>query len=222
MQRSVSAQAAVDRQRRVLIAGATGLVGAETVHRLLEDESVSRIVALARRPLPYESPKLDLRLTDFDHLERDAGEFQVDQVICALGTTIRQAGSPEQFRRVDYDYTVATARLGLERGARHCLLVSSIGANARSRFLYTRVKGEVEAALEAMPFASLTILRPSTLIGEREDRRFGEEIAKRLALVTPRKYRPVLASDVAAELVGAARADLPGVQIVESARIPRR
>ena len=222
MRRSVSAPAAVDRQRRVLIAGATGLVGAETVRRLLEDESVSLIVALARRPLPYESPKLDLRLTDFDHLERDAGDFQVDQVICALGTTIRQAGSPEQFRRVDHDYTVATARLGLERGARHCLLVSSIGANARSRFLYTRVKGEVEEALQAMPFASLTILRPSTLIGERENSRFGEEVAKRLAWITPRKFRPVLASDVAAELVASARADLPGVRIVESARIPRR
>jgi uncharacterized protein YbjT (DUF2867 family) len=205
-----------------MVAGATGLVGAETVRCLLEDQSVSRIVALSRRPLPYELPKLDLRLADFDHLDRDAGEFQVDQVICALGTTIRQAGSPEQFRRVDFDYTLAAARLGLERGAHHCLLVSSIGADPGSRFLYTRVKGEVEEALEAMPFVSLTILRPSTLVGEREDRRFGEEVAKRLAWITPRKFRPVLASDVAAELVASARADLPGVRIVESARIPRR
>lgn len=205
-----------------MVAGATGLVGAETVRCLLEDQSVSRIVALSRRPLPYELPKLDLRLADFDHLDRDAGEFQVEQVICALGTTIRQAGSPEQFRRVDFDYTLAAARLGLERGAHHCLLVSSIGADPGSRFLYTRVKGEVEEALEAMPFVSLTILRPSTLVGEREDRRFGEEVAKRLAWITPRKFRPVLASDVAAELVASARADLPGVRIVESARIPRR
>lgn len=222
MPRSVTPKASVDRQRRVLIAGATGLVGAETLRRLIEDESVSRIVALARRPLPYKSPKLDLRLTDFDDLERDAGDFQVDQVVCALGTTIRQAGSPEQFRLVDHDYTIATARLGLARGARHCLLVSSIGANSRSRFLYTRVKGEVEEALQAMPFASLTILRPSTLIGDREEPRFGEEVAKRLAWITPRRFRPVLASDVAAELVAAARADLPGVRIVESAQIPRR
>lgn len=205
-----------------MVAGATGLVGAETVRCLLEDQSVSRIVALSRRPLPYELPKLDLRLADFDHLDRDAGEFQVDQVICALGTTIRQAGSPEQFRRVDFDYTLAAARLGLERGAHHCLLVSSIGADPGSRFLYTRVKGEVEEALEAMPFVSLTILRPSTLVGEREDRRFGEEVAKRLAWITPRKFRPVLASDVAAELVASAREDLSGVRIVESARIPRR
>ncbi|HUF29326.1 MAG TPA: NAD(P)H-binding protein [Gemmatimonadaceae bacterium] len=216
------AQAAVDVKRCVLVAGATGLVGAETVRRLLEDETVVRIVALSRRPLPYELPKLDLRLADFDHLERDAGEFPVDQVICALGTTIRQAGSAEQFRRVDFDYTLATARLGLERGARHCLLVSSIGANPRSRFLYIRVKGEVEDALRAMPFRSLTILRPSTLMGDREDRRIGEEVAKRLAWLTPSKFRPVLASDVAAELVASARADEPGVRIVESARIRRR
>ncbi|MGI8842849.1 MAG: NAD-dependent epimerase/dehydratase family protein [Gemmatimonadaceae bacterium] len=218
----MSAPVSGDNGRRVMVAGATGLVGAETVRCLLEDQSVSRIVALSRRPLPYELPKLDLRLADFDHLDRDAGEFQVDQVICALGTTIRQAGSPEQFRRVDFDYTLAAARLGLERGAHHCLLVSSIGADPGSRFLYTRVKGEVEEALEAMPFVSLTILRPSTLVGEREDRRFGEEVAKRLAWITPRKFRPVLASDVAAELVASARADLPGVRIVESARIPRR
>jgi uncharacterized protein YbjT (DUF2867 family) len=218
----VSAPPSADEQRRVLVAGATGLVGAETVRRLLEDESVSRIVALSRRPLPYEWPKLDLRLADFDHLERDAGEFQVDQVICALGTTIRQAGSAEQFRRVDFDYTVATARLGLERGAHHCLLVSSVGADSGSRFLYPRVKGEVEDALKAMPFRSLTILRPSTLIGEREEFRLGEEVAKRLAWITPLKFRPVLASDVAAELVASAREDLSGVRIVESARIARR
>jgi uncharacterized protein YbjT (DUF2867 family) len=145
----------------------------------------------------------------------------VNAIICALGTTIRQAGSRERFRRVDLEYPLAVARLGLQRGARHFLLVSSLGASARSRVFYTRVKGELEDALLAMPYPAITIARPSLLLGQRAEFRLGEEVARRLAPLVPGPYKPVPAAAVAAALVRAAREDRPGHRIIESAEIRR-
>ena len=207
--------------RRVLLAGATGLVGTELLRQLLADDTVARVTALIRRPLADRSPRLDARIVDFDRLD-DAGDaFAADQVFCALGTTIRQAGSQERFRRVDYDYALAIAQRGVENGARHLLLVSAVGADARSRVFYNRVKGELEDAVRALPYRSLTIIRPSLLLGDRRERRRGEEIGKRLGWLLPARYRPVHARDVAAALVHAARADAPGHRIIESRDIPR-
>ena len=133
--------------RRVLLAGATGLVGRECLARLAADETVSGITALVRR-MPADSSRHDRKVrfaeVDFDRLEEQRALFAVDQVICALGTTIRKAGSREAFRRVDYDYPLAIARLALEGGARHFLLVSALGADPESRVFYSRVKGEME------------------------------------------------------------------------------
>lgn len=207
----------------MLLAGATGLVGSEVMRLLLADPTVSRVVALTRRPLPDESPRLEARVVDFDALEASRDAFAVDQVICALGTTIRQAGSQQAFRRVDHDYPVAIAKLALEGGARHYLLVSALGANADSRVFYNRVKGEVEQALRAMPFRSLTIARPSLLLGDRAERRFGEEVGKRIGWLLPKRFRPVNARDVAAAVVTAARDDEVGVHVIESIDFhPRR
>jgi len=212
-----------DTTRRVLLAGATGLVGSEVLRLLLADPTVSRVIALSRRPLPDESHKLEARVVDFDVLEASRDVFAVDQVICALGTTIRQAGSQHAFRRVDHDYPIAIAKLALEAGARHYLLVSALGANADSRVFYNRVKGEVEQALRAMPFRSLTIARPSLLLGDRAERRFGEEVGKRIGWLLPKRFRPVHARDVAAAIVAAARDDEVGVRVIESIDFhPRR
>ena len=140
----------------------------------------------------------------------------MDQILCALGTTIRQAGSRERFRLVDYQYPLETARLGLAGGATHYLLVSATGADPRSWVFYSRVKGEVESAILAMPYRSVTIVRPSLLLGRRAEYRLGEQIAKRLAFLAPRRYKPVHADAVAATLVSAAKDDVPGRRIIES------
>ena len=211
-----------ERSRRALVAGATGLVGTEIVRLLLADPEVQRVTAVARRPLDERSPKLEARSVDFDRLDASADAFAVDQIFCALGTTIRQAGSREQFRRVDHDYPLAIARLGVERGARHFLIVTAIGADAGSRVFYNRVKGEVEDAIRALPYHSLTIVRPSLLLGDRRERRLGEEIGKRLGWLLPGRYRPVHSRDVAAALVHAAQKDAPGVRIIESSEIRRQ
>lgn len=207
--------------RRVLLAGATGLVGAELLQQLLADDGIERVTALVRRPLAEPSERLETRIVDFERLEQVAEAFAVDQIFCALGTTIRQAGSQERFRRVDYDYPLALARLGVEHGARHFLLVSALGADAGSRVFYNRVKGGLEDALRRLDFRSLTIVRPSLLLGDRREFRPGEEIGKRLAWLVPDRWRPVHARDVAAALVQAARDDAAGPRIIESREIPR-
>jgi len=211
--------------RRVLLAGATGLVGRECLAQLTADPSVSEVLALVRRapdPGTVLHRKLHVLQVDFEQLGLHARQLAADQVLCALGTTMRRAGSREAFRRVDYDYPLALARLARRQGARHFLLVSALGADPGSRVFYNRVKGELEQSLRALDYPSLTIVRPSLLLGERDEFRAGEQLAKRLAWAVPRRYAPVRASDVAAALTGAAREDLPGLRVIESAAIPRR
>jgi len=206
----------------ILLAGATGLVGSLCLPRLLAEPGVERVVAPARRQIAVQHPKLERHIIDFTRLRTARSLFNVDKIICALGTTIRQAGSQERFREVDLTYPLEMARLGREQGARHFLLVSALGADAASNVFYNRVKGEVETGLRALGYPQLTILRPSLLLGERGEFRLGEEVGKHLAFLVPGKYRPVQADDVAKVLVEAARQEVPGVEVIESADIRRR
>jgi uncharacterized protein YbjT (DUF2867 family) len=204
-----------------LVAGATGLVGRECLRLLANDDRLAEVRALVRRPLPPDFARARVRecRADFGRLAGHADWFQVDWVFCALGTTLRAAGSPAGFIRVDYDYPLAIARLAREHGARHFLLVSAMGAHPQSRVFYSRVKGELEQALRGLGFPSLTIARPSMLLGEREEFRLGEEIGKRLARLAPARWRPVHAAQVAAALVRAAHAEAPGVRLLENLQL---
>ena len=204
-----------------MLAGATGLVGREALRLLLADPGVAQVVALVRRPLSDASapPKLAVHVVDFERLEATTPPFEADQIVCALGSTIRQAGSEERFRAVDFGYPLALARLAVERGARHLLLVSALGADPRSRVFYNRVKGELEEALTALGLPALSIVRPSLLLGDRKEFRLGEVLAKPFALLVPGRYRPVHACDVAAALLRLAREDAPGRRVVESETI---
>ena len=205
-------------KRIALVAGATGLVGQECLRLLAKDVGVEEVRALVRRPLPTETQALGVRecITDFDRLDGHPGWFQVDWVFCALGTTIRQAGSRAAFRRVDFDYPLGVAKAARAAGARHFLLVSAAGADDRSSIFYNRVKGELEEAVGLLGYPSLTIARPSLLLGDRSPPRLGEEIGKRLAWLFPPRWRPVQAGQVAAALVRAAQADEPGRRILDN------
>lgn len=211
--------------KRVLLCGATGLVGRECLRLLLADPAFERVVVLTRRALSPDvlngpnAARLDAHVVDFDHLSAHADLFRVDQIFCALGTTIKQAGSRERFRQVDFGYPSAMARIGIEQGATHFLLVSAAGASARSRIFYSRVKGELEEAVFALPYRSTTVVRPSLLVGERSEFRLGEEVGKYLSFLMPAKYKPVSATAVAAALIEMARADQPGRHVLESAEI---
>jgi uncharacterized protein YbjT (DUF2867 family) len=154
-------------------------------------------------------------------MEQHAGTFAVDAVFCALGTTIKTAGSQEAFRLVDHELPIRAARLALAHGARQYLLVTALGANAKSRVFYNRVKGEVERDLSTLGYPSVTIARPSLLLGPREEHRPGEQWAKRLAFLMAGKYKAIEAGKVARALVHAAHAARPGVTILESREMQR-
>lgn len=211
----------------VLLCGATGLVGRECLRLLLADPHFEAVATLTRRALPPElvpaehARRLEQRVVDFDHLADNAPAMKADQIICALGTTIEEAGSRQRFREVDFGYPLTIARLGVEQGAKHFLLVSALGASSRSLIFYNRVKGELEEAVLALPYRSVSIVRPSLLVGNRARPRRGEEVARRLAFLVPARYKPIPARAVAAALVRMARENVEGRRIMESREMRR-
>ena len=192
--------------RVVALAGATGLVGRAVLEGLLADASVAAVHALGRREPGVVHPKLTARLVDFAALPPLP---PLDEVYLALGTTIKTAGSQEAFRAVDFDANLSVARAALAAGARRAGLVSSMGADARSRVFYNRVKGELEEALAQLSFEGLVIARPSLLVGDREalgqPERMGERVAtavsRLLGPLVPANYRPIEAAQVARALL---------------------
>ncbi len=156
-----------------VIAGATGLVGGECLQRLLASKRYSHVVAVARRPLEHggRRRKLSTVVVEFDRLDEVADRLRGDHVFCALGTTIRKAGSQARFRVVDHDYPLRLAAITHGQGARHFALVSALGASRSSPFFYSRVKGELEADLRRMGWPSLAMFRPSVIAGDRAARR---------------------------------------------------
>ncbi|HVF41833.1 MAG TPA: hypothetical protein VM936_02410 [Pyrinomonadaceae bacterium] len=188
------------------LAGATGLVGRAVLEGLLADESIAAVHALGRREPGVAHPKLKPHVSDFAGLSPLP---PLDEVYLALGTTIKDAGSQAAFRAVDFDVNLAVARAALDAGARRAGLVSAMGADAKSRVFYNRVKGETEEALALLPFEGLVIARPSLLVGDREalgqPARTGEKVATVLSGIlgplVPANYRPIAAADVARALL---------------------
>lgn len=211
----------------LLILGATGLVGGHLLRQAFDDARVERVVAPVRRPLAMPRDgmpsKLDAPVVDFDALPADAPWWRVDAVACALGTTIRDAGSREAFRRVDVDYVVDAARRARAAGARSFALNSSAGANRSSFGFYLRCKAEAEAGVDALGYPSYTIVRPSMIGGERVRRRALEHAAVRIgracAPLIPPRYRVVEAESIARRLLDAAIESVPGRHVVESEAI---
>lgn len=216
MTTSSNASTSSRQQPVALLVGATGLVGQQCLQLLTQDPAVDAVRALVRRPLPSASPRVQVCVADFDRLEAHTEWLAADWVFCALGTTIAKAGSRAAFRQVDFDYPLQVAQLAKAQGARHFLLVSALGANARSRVFYSRVKGELEEAIAALGFESVTFAQPSFLAGERAEVRLGERIALKLGCLMPERYRPVQAHQVALALLRAAKAGRPGVRILSN------
>jgi uncharacterized protein YbjT (DUF2867 family) len=187
-------------RKQALIVGATGAVGRELLTLCLDGDRYSRVSVVARRGTSLEHEKLQWIEAEFDalhSLEPIAGMVDGD-AYCCLGTTLKAAGSEAAFRRVDHDFVLNSARFAKKCGARQFIMVSAIGANAESRNLYNRTKGEVETAVAAEDFPALRIFRPSLLKGERDEFRLAEEIGNGVSLLlTPlfhlglRRYQPV-------------------------------
>lgn len=204
--------------RHVLLAGATGLVGGLTLQRLLADgRGTETVFAPSRRALAISDPRLVVPIVDFAAAESDAAiaaaieghpHGRLDAYVCCFGTTIGTAGSREAFIAVDRELVLRLAQIAFDHGARHAILVSSVGASRQSGNFYLRVKGEVEDALERIGFARLDIMQPGLLLGARGERRAGEALAQKLApLANPlmlgklRRFRAVEADSLAAAMV---------------------
>jgi uncharacterized protein YbjT (DUF2867 family) len=194
-------------------------VGGELLRLLLGDGYFARIVSVGRRTLPIEHPKLVQEKVDFCNTAAFSALEAPHVAFCCLGTTMKKAGSREAFRAVDYDAVLTFANAARAEGARVFLHVSSLGANPRSRHFYYSVKGEVEAALEKVGFDSLFALRPSTLDGDRPERRALERtvltIARALGPVLG-KYRPTASLGVARTMIAKAKERTPGSHVIEA------
>ncbi|MGF6189077.1 NAD(P)H-binding protein [Serratia sp. 2723] len=200
---------------RVLITGASGLVGSELLRLLLADMQVTEIVAPTRKALAVHAKLANPVGGDLHELLAQLAQ-PVDVVFCCLGTTRSQAGSAEAFRHVDYQLVVETALTGQRLGAQHCLVVSAIGANPGSVFLYNRTKGQMEQALREQNWPRLTLVRPSMLFGSRAEPRLLERLSQPLFGLLPGKWKGVAAKDVAQTLLTQAFSPGSGVRILES------
>ena len=211
------------KQHTALIAGASGLVGGECLQRLLASAAYSTVTIVTRGSLgdAARHPKVREIVVDFARLDSVKAELRADHVFCALGTTIRKAGSQAKFRQVDFEYPRHLAELALHNGAKHFSLVSALGASSNSGVFYSRVKGELEDALRAMGWPSLCLLRPSVIAGERQESRPLERVGEWLLRFGPSTYRPVAAGRIAAAMIATAQHQAAGVTILESREIPR-
>jgi uncharacterized protein YbjT (DUF2867 family) len=209
-------------RRIALLAGATGLVGRELLPLLLDDNDTEEVVVLSRRPIATPHPKLQLGIVAFDQL-RNFVLPPVDDFYCCLGTTMRDAGSREAFREVDFDYPVTIARMALAAGATRCYFVSAVGADSKSRVFYNQVKGELEDELARLELRTVYAFRPSLLSGKRSEFRIGERAALLAALpiawLLPARIRPIAASDVARAMHACGKRSAAGRFVIESDEI---
>jgi len=211
-----------------MVAGASGLIGSQVLDELIKCGEYKTIKALVRKGTTINKPGVTVLKVDFDHLDNHKEDLKADAVFCCLGTTMKKARTREQFYMVDFTYPLALGQIALENQSSQFHLISSIGANPKSLFYYSRVKGEIERALSSLHIPNINIYRPSLLLGKRHERRAGEQIgalfAKTLApiiLGPAKKYRAIEASVVARAMVKASLKNLKGTQIFESDIISR-
>jgi len=199
---------------KALVLGASGLVGKALVNQLCQDDRYSQVTCLVRSPLSkaqYHDPlnKIQAIVIDFEELQDYQGYFSVEHVFCCLGTTIKQAGSQSSFRRVDFQFVHVSAQLTRAQRAKSFVWISSVGANAKSKNFYLKVKGELENAILSMPqLDNAAAVRPSLLLGHRAKKRAAEswgiaimKLLSPLMLGPLAKYRPVSANQVAYQMI---------------------
>jgi uncharacterized protein YbjT (DUF2867 family) len=165
-------------KKTAVVFGATGLVGKELVKALLDNNLYGKIVIVARKTLPIVDQKLEqLLLDDFSDLMNFHNRLKANEYFCCIGTTIKTAGSQEAFRKVDFEIPLQVAKLAQDLRIQNLVIISSIGADAKTGNFYLRTKGEMEHAVKEAYKGNLKIVRPSLLIGDRQEFRFGERAA---------------------------------------------
>ena len=211
---------------KAIVAGATGLVGMNLVKELLEDETFKEVVVFVRKPFPLEHNKLRVVTGELSKISSFTTELKGDVYFSCLGTTIRIAGSQENFRKVDFYGIVSFGRLAFQNKAKKFLVVSANGAHSKSKIFYNRVKGETEKALKDIGFPTLVIYRPGLLVGNREEKRTGEKLAvesfRILRHILPEKLNRTIATEVSVlvkHILEDAKSESSGLRIVEAKEI---
>lgn len=197
---------------RILLLGASGLVGNELLQLLKANSRVEMIYAPTRKPLPPSERVVNPHDSDLLAALSQISD-PIDIVFCCLGSTIKAAGGKQAFRHVDYTLVVDGAKSALALGAKQLLAVSALGANADSFFFYSRVKGETESALRGQGWQHLTLARPSILLGKRKDNRPLESLAAPLLRIFPATWRAIEGRTVAQALLNQAFSPEPKAKV---------
>jgi uncharacterized protein YbjT (DUF2867 family) len=212
-------------EQSAAIIGATGLIGSNLLKLLVAGDSFKTINVIVRHPFESKDPRVRVYIIDFSDRESYrralAGN---DTVFCAVGTTRKKVkGDMDAYRKVDVDIPVNAARICSESGCNRFLLVSSVGADSGSGNFYLKMKGEVEDTIRKMKIPSISVFRPSMLMGKRQEFRFGELIGKVLggtfSFLMPSKYKPVKASDVAKAVIAVSKQSSAGFKIYHHSEI---
>ena len=213
--------------RKAILAGGTGLVGSHLLNALLANKAYDQVTMLARGPVDIQHPKLLTLIVDFESLADYAEQLVGDDIFCTLGTTLKQAGSLAAFRHVDYDYVHQLAQL-TQGGGRQFLLVTAMGANARSKIPYNRIKGELEAAVSALDYSAVHLFRPAMLAGRKTKHRLAEKLTLAvMTIVNPllvgpiRRLRSIHGAVVAQAMVAVALSGPTGINTYPSDEIQR-
>ncbi|KWW17358.1 MULTISPECIES: NAD-dependent epimerase/dehydratase family protein [Peribacillus] len=216
------------KKKMALVLGATGVVGTQLVKQLSNSHVYDEIHLLTRRHVDMHEPNCTVHIVDFDRLSTFAHLFNVTDVFICLGTTIKKAKSKEAFRKVDYTYVMEAAKMAKSCDVEKLLVITAMGANSKSAFFYSRVKGDVEGGLQQLAMNSVHIFRPSLLLGEREEFRAGEKISGMLSSIAQfifigplRPYRAIQAKKVAAAMYAAAQTSPQGFHIHRSDEIEK-
>lgn len=178
------------KNKTAIVIGATGLVGKQLVSQLIENPNFSKVTVLVRRSTKISHEKLNEVIVDFEKLSSFSPAIKGDVLFSCMGTTIKQAKTKENQYRVDFTYQFETAKIAADNNIGTYVLVSSTGANASSGVFYSRIKGELEEAVSKLSFDKIRILRPSVLMGDRNEFRLGEKIG--IAVMMGLKYIPYL------------------------------
>lgn len=205
----------------ICISGASGLVGNEILIQSLNDPRTEKVLVLARSPLGFGHAKMQVVLVPFDQLDQLEVAEKIDIAFCALGTTLKKAGSKKRQQEIDRDYVISFGRFCKKAGVEKIGIVSSIGANEKSSNFYLRTKGEMEQGVRQLEIPLTVFIRPSFLIGPRKEKRFSEKIIQGLLfIINPllvgkaKKYRGIHASKVARKLIEITLSDAKGVHCI--------
>ena len=188
-------------KKTAIILGATGLTGSILLNKLLKDDSFEKIKLFSRSSAEKNSPKIEEHLIDMFQLEDHSDTFKADVVFCCIGTTKAKTPDKATYKKIDYGIPVAAAKLAKKNGIKTFIVISVMGADANSSIFYNKTKGEMQRDVVKQNIEKTYVLEPSLIVGDRNENRFGENVAiffmKTFGFLIPKKYKMIKAETIA-------------------------